>query len=394
MLSKERENAGPSPTPVYGSAANVLERANELLMAQYDFISRIRADIYEQRVMLQSTQKRKNQINCKIRNLIECQKSSISDATTQQQKEDIKHWLTLEQVEKLKTEREEARIIQTIKRQETQLFEACQQLKASFQIREEVNTVVMMENKWDIYTGSIEVIFADVPCDNCTGSPPHQCQSTGEYKGHNKRLSTDTKSHCSSADSKPSGGTVNFQKKTFSVGAKSSLTVSHGPKTCTTTPDQSTQQEVTPLEVEARKSMRTKVDMVKEIFSEETLHKGLGYYMRATNAINKSGAMPIIKETGHVVAEVTKIPAKIPIVRRVAKPLHSSARIVEQGSFVIENSENIDEYISLHAKMFRETVDAYGYSYTITQTVLNTTNLITDDYIIPAVIPHYDFWFK
>ncbi|EDR28857.1 hypothetical protein EDI_168420 [Entamoeba dispar SAW760] len=134
------------------------------------------------------------------------------------------------------------------------------------------------------------------------------------------------------------------------------------------------------------------IHVLKETFGEQMLYKGLGYYNDKAALLEKTGIVPYIKSGSHFIALVTRIPAKIPLIKKVAKPIYNGAKGLETGAFTIENRESVNEWVMRYSEMFDSAVEQNGMIRTLASTIKNSTIRVCEDIVFPTFIPFYDYF--
>ncbi|EKE38212.1 hypothetical protein ENUP19_0047G0142 [Entamoeba nuttalli] len=151
-------------------------------------------------------------------------------------------------------------------------------------------------------------------------------------------------------------------------------------------------KQMTKLNDIINKDKTQEIHVLKETFGEQMLYKGLGYYNDKAALLEKTGVVPYIKSGSHFIAVVTRIPAKIPFIKKIAKPIYNGAKSLETGVFTIENREFVNEWVMRYSEMFDSAVEQNGMIQTLASTIKNSTIRVCEDIVFPTFIPFYDYF--
>ncbi|ELP87847.1 hypothetical protein EIN_274140 [Entamoeba invadens IP1] len=129
-----------------------------------------------------------------------------------------------------------------------------------------------------------------------------------------------------------------------------------------------------------------------ETTTDSIAFAGLDVFNKGADLATSTKMVPYIQTGGHYVAVVTKIPAKIPFIKKVAKPIYKTAKGCENAAKIIERKEAINEYMVQSAMMFHSASKQNGYLSTVCSTIKYSTVMACEDYLFPTFLPFYD-WF-
>ncbi|EKE40602.1 hypothetical protein ENUP19_0305G0087 [Entamoeba nuttalli] len=383
----------------------IYKKAEEILYLQQDCINSKKHQLQYIEKQLAENKLKQQEMTNSIRKSLEWQRKSNENLELKTKLGDaVSYEINQKKLIKTKLEIKEKDLNKEYQKCQYEIFRFNQRLIKHFWIMRELSLTSFINCKRSLYTESIEIFYDKIymeqsSTENEMPDEPHKLcfekRSFETCKSSNK-ISPSKKVEVTHQVSQPS-----FQKKKFEVSHSPSNNASlhiqlkqTNKSNCPPLPPKSErsnqERELTPLQKEIMKKNTTTFDKIVNVFSEDTIRKGLKIYTDVSKQINDTGATPYVRTVTHTIGKVTDVAKEIPVVRRVAKPLHYCIKTIEGGSIALQHEQDVNEYLDNYIAEYRKIESGGGTAYAISQTTIKTTCNVCENILFPMFVPFYD----
>ncbi|EDR27438.1 hypothetical protein EDI_092290 [Entamoeba dispar SAW760] len=383
----------------------IYKKAEEILYLQQEFINSKKNQLQSLEKQLEENKLKQQETTDSIRKSLEWQRKSNENLELKTKLGDaVSYEINQKKLFKTKLEIKEKDLNKEYQKYQYEISRFNQQLIKHFCIMRELSLISFISCKRSLYTESIEIFYEKNYIEQ---SSNENAMSDESHKPcFEKRLFETCKSSNKSNPSKKVEVTnqltqPSFQKKKFEIPHSSSnkasppiplkqTNKSNHPPLPPKVRVSNQERELTPLQKEIIKKNTTTLDKIVNVFSEDTIRKGLKIYTDVSKQVNDTGATPYVRTVTHTIGKVTDVAKEIPIIRRVAKPLHYCVKTLEGGSIALQHEQDVNEYLDNYIAEYRKIESGGGTAYAISQTTIKTTCSVCENILFPMFVPFYD----